>query len=265
MRRKGITPVIIIVFSLLVLLLTACGEGNQNIASGGEAAAATVPGTQSNPVESVLASLPQLPAATPEAAVAPTPTPEPEPTKLPDPTALPPTATAVPPTATAVPTATAIPTATAVPPTATRIPPTPTQAPPTATPTVSASQAAASGGKWIDVNLTTQKLAAYEGNKAVVSSLISSGTANHKTVTGNFNIYLKFVKQDMVGGEGKEAYNLPDVPYVMYFYQDYGIHGTYWHNDFGHVMSHGCVNTPTNIAQTLYNWAPMGTPVSVHY
>src|SRR4051812_32845490 len=98
MGHKGITPIIIIVFSLLVLLLTACGEGNQGdggpFASGGKAAAATVPGTQSNPVGTVLAGLPQIPAATPEAAVAPTPTPEP-------------TATAIPPTATAVPTATA--------------------------------------------------------------------------------------------------------------------------------------------------------------
>jgi lipoprotein-anchoring transpeptidase ErfK/SrfK len=106
---------------------------------------------------------------------------------------------------------------------------------------------------------------AYEGKKPVVSGLISSGTANHKTVTGDFNIYLKYEKQDMVGGEGAEYYNLPDVPYVMYFFQDYGIHGAYWHHNWGHVMSHGCVNTPVDMAKTLYYWAPMGTPVHIHY
>ncbi len=115
------------------------------------------------------------------------------------------------------------------------------------------------------MNLTTQKLVAYEGKKTVVSGLISSGTARHKTVTGDFNIYLKYLKQDMVGGEGAEHYDLPDVPYVMYFYQDYGIHGAYWHHNWGRVMSHGCVNTPVDMAKTLYNWAPIGTPVHIHY
>jgi lipoprotein-anchoring transpeptidase ErfK/SrfK len=258
MRSKGTLPIIIIVLSLLVLVLTACGEANRNQGAivpfppGGQAAAATPPATQ-NQVGSILASLPQMPTASPTAAVAPTPTPEPTATPLPTATPIPPTATPLPPTATPVP------------PTATPVPPTATPVPPTATPTPSAKQAAATGGKWIDVNLTTQKLVAYEGKKVIVSSLISSGVANHPTATGNFNIYVKLLKQRMVGGEGAEHYDLPDVPYVMYFYQDYGIHGTYWHHNFGHVMSHGCVNAPTPIAQTLYNWAPLGTPVTVHY
>jgi lipoprotein-anchoring transpeptidase ErfK/SrfK len=61
------------------------------------------------------------------------------------------------------------------------------------------------------------------------------------------------------------GYNLPNVPYTMYFYRGYAIHGTYWHNNFGSPMSHGCVNLATPDAQWLYNWAPMHTRVVSHY
>ena len=60
-------------------------------------------------------------------------------------------------------------------------------------------------------------------------------------------------------------YYLPDVPYVMYFYKGYGIHGTYWHSNFGNPMSRGCVNMETSEAGWLYNWAFVGIPVNVHY
>jgi lipoprotein-anchoring transpeptidase ErfK/SrfK len=61
------------------------------------------------------------------------------------------------------------------------------------------------------------------------------------------------------------GYDLPNVPYVMYFYQGYGLHGTYWHHNFGHPMSHGCVNFKTEDAGWLYNWASVGTLVNIHY
>ena len=73
----------------------------------------------------------------------------------------------------------------------------------------------------------------------------------------------------MAGGSGADAYDLPNVPYVMYFYQDYGLHGAYWHNNFGHPMSHGCVNERIVDAKALYEWADgpsgdqPGTAVSV--
>jgi lipoprotein-anchoring transpeptidase ErfK/SrfK len=60
-------------------------------------------------------------------------------------------------------------------------------------------------------------------------------------------------------------YYLEGVPYVMYFYRDYAIHGTYWHNNFGTPMSHGCVNVNTPDAGWLFNWAPVGTVVNVHH
>jgi lipoprotein-anchoring transpeptidase ErfK/SrfK len=62
------------------------------------------------------------------------------------------------------------------------------------------------------------------------------------------------------------GYYLPDVPYVMYFYESYGLHGTYWHNNFGTPMSHGCINFTIDDAGWLYNnWVSYGTVVNIHY
>jgi lipoprotein-anchoring transpeptidase ErfK/SrfK len=120
------------------------------------------------------------------------------------------------------------------------------------------------GEKWIDVNLTSQTLVAFEGNAPVFQSLVSSGTAKHPTVTGQFRIWLRFSSQDMNGRRLGYDYFLKDVPYVQYFYQDYALHGTFWHNNFGTPMSHGCVNLPTPSAEWLFNWASSGTLVNVH-
>ena len=120
------------------------------------------------------------------------------------------------------------------------------------------------GEKWIDVNLTSQTLVAFEGNAPVFQSLVSSGTATHPTVTGQFRIWLRFSSQDMNGRRLGYDYFLKDVPYVQYFYQDYALHGTFWHNNFGTPMSHGCVNLPTPSAEWLFNWANNGTLVNVH-
>ena len=82
--------------------------------------------------------------------------------------------------------------------------------------------------RWIDVNLTTQQLFAYEGENIVNTFLVSTGTWEHPTVTGQYRVYVKYLYTDMSG----PGYYLPDVPYTMYFYKGYGIHGTYWHNNF---------------------------------
>lgn len=117
------------------------------------------------------------------------------------------------------------------------------------------------GTKWIEVNLSTQTLTAWEGDIAVMHSVVSSGVAATPTVTGRFQIYNKLPSQWMTG----PGYSLPGVPSVMYFYGAYAIHGAYWHNNFGNPMSHGCVNMNLGDASSLYNWAPMGTEVYVHY
>ncbi len=117
---------------------------------------------------------------------------------------------------------------------------------------------------WIDVNLSTQTLVAYKGNTPVYDSLISSGTGEYPTVTGQFRTYIKYETQDMNGYLIGYDYYLQDVPYVMYFFENYAIHGTYSHNNFGVPMSHGCVNMNPVDAGWLFDWAPLGTTVKVH-
>jgi lipoprotein-anchoring transpeptidase ErfK/SrfK len=120
------------------------------------------------------------------------------------------------------------------------------------------------GEKWIDVNLTSQTLVAYEGIRPVYQSLVSTGTNRYPTVTGQFRIWLRFASQDMNGYRLGYDYFLQDVPYVQYFFEDYALHGTFWHNNFGTPMSHGCVNLPTPAAEWLFHWASNGTLVNVH-
>jgi lipoprotein-anchoring transpeptidase ErfK/SrfK len=144
---------------------------------------------------------------------------------------------------------------------------TPTETPwPTSTPFQPATEEPVvydygNGVHWIDVDLSQQMLYAYEGNTIVASFLVSTGVPAFPTVVGQFHVYMKF-EYTLMAGDG---YYLPDVPYTMYFYKGYGIHGTYWHNNFGTPMSHGCVNMYTPDAQWLYYWAPMGILVNVHY
>jgi len=113
------------------------------------------------------------------------------------------------------------------------------------------------GERWIDINLTTQRLVAYEGEQAVYSAVVSSGTAERPTVTGRYRIQRKYRYDDM---SYPGYYYLPDVPYVMYFYGGYAIHGTYWHNNFGTPMSFGCVNLTVSDAQWLFDWTTPALP-----
>jgi len=160
-------------------------------------------------------------------------------------------------TPTATPTFTLTPTFTATEtPTATNTPePTATDIPTTAPVT------GGDDGRWIDVDLTNQMVYAFEGDVVVNSFLVSTGTYRTPTVTGQYRIYVKYIAADMAG----PGYYLPSVPYVMYFYRGYGLHGTYWHNNFGTPMSHGCINLRTSDAEWLFNWASVGTLVNIHY
>ncbi|MGC8826783.1 MAG: LysM peptidoglycan-binding domain-containing protein [Anaerolineae bacterium] len=116
-------------------------------------------------------------------------------------------------------------------------------------------------GRWIDVNLSTQTLTAYEGSIPVFTTLVSTGLPATPTVTGHFKIYSKYTAIDMAG----PGYYLPAVPWTMFFYRGYALHGAYWHNNFGHPMSHGCVNLSVPDAKWLFEFASIGTPVVVHY
>ncbi len=121
------------------------------------------------------------------------------------------------------------------------------------------------GERWINVNLSTQTLVAFEGDVPVFETFVSSGLPQWPTVTGQYRTYMKYESQTMNGYLLGYDYYLPDVPYVMYFFEDYAIHGTYWHSNFGTPMSHGCVNVSTPDAGWLFNWAPVGTVVNVTY
>jgi lipoprotein-anchoring transpeptidase ErfK/SrfK len=133
---------------------------------------------------------------------------------------------------------------------------------PTAGPAPAASGSTSTGGvRWIDVDLTNQMVYAYEGDTVVNSFVVSTGTWMTPTVTGKYKIWIKLKKTNMSG----PGYYLADVPYVMYFHKGYGLHGTYWHNNFGTPMSHGCVNLSIPDAEWLYYWASEGTVVNVHY
>ena len=83
--------------------------------------------------------------------------------------------------------------------------------------------------------------------------------------TSQFQVWVKLRTDDMRGVDLGVPWYLPDVPYVMYFFSDYGIHGTYWHDNFGTPMSHGCINLSIEDAEWLYNFSEVGTAVNVHY
>lgn len=183
----------------------------------------------------------------------------PTPTNTPTPTSTP-TAT---PTNTPTPTNTATPTPTNTP----EDTPTPTATAtftplPTNTPyVIQIPDSVDADENWIDVDLTRQRVRAYTGSTLIREFVVSTGTWQTPTVTGQYRIYIKLPSQTMSG----PGYYLPGVPYVMYFYQGYGIHGTYWHNNFGTPMSHGCVNMVTEDSEWIYNFASIGTLVNVHY
>lgn len=133
--------------------------------------------------------------------------------------------------------------------------------PPNATPSVPLGKF---GPKWVDIAINSQTLVAYEGQTPVYTAKVSTGTPRHPTVEGTYRIYAKYRTQNMQGGTGAEYYSQPNVPYVMYFYSAYALHGANWHNNFGQPVSQGGVNLPEEAARWMYEWAPIGTMVVSH-
>jgi lipoprotein-anchoring transpeptidase ErfK/SrfK len=114
--------------------------------------------------------------------------------------------------------------------------------------------------RWIEVNLSTQRLIAWEGKKPVHAVIVSTGKASTPTRTGVYAVETKLRSARMQGDD----YDVPDVPYTMYYSGGYAIHGAYWHNRFGTPVSHGCVNVAVDHAERLFSWASVGTPIVVH-
>ncbi len=118
-----------------------------------------------------------------------------------------------------------------------------------------------SGDRWIEIDLSNQRLYAWEGDTQVYAVIVSTGLDSSPTLPGTFAIQSMHREARMQGAD----YDVPDVPFTMYYDGNYAIHGTYWHSQFGTQMSHGCVNVAVDHAEWLFYWADIGVPVHVHY
>lgn len=113
------------------------------------------------------------------------------------------------------------------------------------------------GAAWIDINLFEQTLAAYVGDRMVYATLVSSGLPGWNTPPGLYQVWHRAEEGKMSGAENRaDYYFLEDVPWSLYFFQAYALHGAYWHDGFGYQHSHGCVNLSLPDAKWLFEWAP---------
>ncbi len=119
-------------------------------------------------------------------------------------------------------------------------------------------------GKWIEVDLSNETTTLWIGNQKVQSFLISSGRAATPTEIGEFAVYDKHPVMTMTGTILGDYYYIPNIKWVSFFDGGEAFHGTYWHHNFGHPMSHGCINMTEADAKVLYDFAPVGTKVIVH-
>jgi LysM repeat protein len=115
------------------------------------------------------------------------------------------------------------------------------------------------GERKIVIDLSEKQLTAYQGDVIVLQSIVSTGKDATPTLVGEFETFLKYDSQYMFGDD----YDLPGVPWVMYYYDEFAIHGAYWHANFGTPTSHGCTNMTIAESKALYSWAPLGTKVVV--
>nr|WP_255665760.1 L,D-transpeptidase family protein [Myxococcus sp. AS-1-15] len=118
------------------------------------------------------------------------------------------------------------------------------------------------GERWLDVDLEAQVLVAYEGERPVYATLVSSGKPGTDTPEGLYRVWIKFAEADMTGSgtAGNDTYRVATVPWTMFFERDYALHTAYWHDRFGEPTSHGCVNLSPRDARLLYTWAAPEVP-----
>lgn len=131
---------------------------------------------------------------------------------------------------------------------------------PTPEPVVFRTDAPPDGKRWIEVDIGHQTLTAWQGDVPVFHTSVSTGKPGYRTLPGTFHVYVKYEQTRMVGAD----YDTPDVPWTMYYYRGFALHGAYWHNNFGTPVSHGCVNLRVPEAKALFEWASVGTEVVVH-
>ena len=129
----------------------------------------------------------------------------------------------------------------------------------------------APGERWIDVNLGLQSLVAFEGEKPVFATIVSSGrhdddpAKDHHTRAGEFRVREKHVSATMDNDTATDGpYSIEDVPWIMYFDGSTALHGAFWHSRFGHERSHGCVNLTPHDAHELFGWVGPKLPEGWH-
>jgi hypothetical protein len=121
------------------------------------------------------------------------------------------------------------------------------------------------GDHWIHVDLSDQTLVAYEGETPVFATLVSTGREGFATPTGTYRIQSKHVSTTMDDPDSPtEAYSIEDVPWTMYFEGSYALHAAFWHDTFGRVRSHGCVNLAPADARWLFEWTTPAMPPGWH-
>lgn len=119
--------------------------------------------------------------------------------------------------------------------------------------------------RWIRVDLDRQTLTAYEGDRPVFATLISSGLSDHPTPAGVFRLHAKHVATTMADSLAADGpYSIEDVPWTMYFLGSYALHAAFWHDRFGHPRSHGCVNLAPRDARWLFFWTAPDVPSGWH-
>ncbi|MGB5366572.1 MAG: L,D-transpeptidase [Polyangiales bacterium] len=120
-------------------------------------------------------------------------------------------------------------------------------------------------GKWIHIDLGEQTLVAYEGDKPVYATLISSGKEGYEPPTGLFEVQQKYISTTMNATDPIDGfYEVEEVPWTLYYFGGYALHGAYWHTDFGKVRSHGCTNIAPVDARWLYYWSEPEVPAAWH-
>jgi len=120
------------------------------------------------------------------------------------------------------------------------------------------------GGKWIEVDLFEQTIAAYEGERMVYATLISSGRTATSTPPGIYRLWAKIREGKMSNPDVQDGspawYHIEDVPWSLYFHGGYSIHAAFWHNAFGFQRSYGCVNLAPQDAKWFFDWSDPFAP-----
>lgn len=125
--------------------------------------------------------------------------------------------------------------------------------------------------RWLDVSILNQLLVAWEGDRPVFATLVSTGKdglgdprRSLSTPQGEFRIQQKHVTTTMDSSAADNEFELREVPWVMYFQGGYALHGAYWHDDFGRKRSHGCINLSPIDARYVFEWSLPDVPEHWH-